>query len=333
VPAVDVLLPLRDGAATLAEALESVRAQTLRDFRCLVLDDGSRDAGPDLVRRTAAEDGRFVLCPLPPRGIAPTLNDGLARAEAALVARLDADDRMHPERLERQVAYLRTHPDVDVVSSRVVFFGDGVSDRLRAYETWLNGTCTHDAIVRDLFVESPLPHPSVAVRTASLRAVGGYRAGAFPEDYDLWLRGLRAGWRFAKLPGTLTSIRDHAARLTKTDPRYTPRAFLECKAEHLVEMRGLAGRDVVVWGAGRDGKRAAKALRRRGAVLRRFVDIAPTKLGRRTMGAWVTPPESLRESPRAFVVAAVGVRGARGEIRAALAELGYREGPDFVCFG
>lgn len=331
--AVDVLLPVRDGAATLAETLESVRAQTLADFRCLVLDDGSRDGSAAIVGALAASDDRFRLVRLPARGIAPALNEGVARLAAPFAARIDADDRMHPERLARQVEFLRAHPDVDVVSSRVEFFGERLSAEMEAYRDWLNSLMTHAEIVRDLFVEAPLPHPSVTMRSAALAALGGYRDIAGPEDYDLWLRAWRAGLRFAKLPETLTRLRQHAARLTRTDPRYGPPALLDCKAEHLAEVWKLAGREVVVWGAGRDGVRTAKALRRRGAALRCFVDIAPTKIGRRRLGVPIRAVEWLRTRPGCPVVAAVGVKGARAAIRAALDEWGYREGPDYACFG
>ncbi len=346
--AVDILLPVRDGESTLRETLESIRVQTWDDWRCLILDDGSQDGTAEIARAAAAADARFEIVELPAGGIVPTLNEGIRRATAPCVARIDADDVMDPRRLELQFETLEAEPDVTAVSSRVDFFGESVSANLRAYETWLNGTLSHEAMVRDLFVESPIPQPSVMMRTAALRELGGYRDLSYPEDYDLWLRAWRAGWRFAKRPETLVRIRDHGARLTKTDPRYTSRAFLECKVEHLVEARGLAGEeaasrgaavgaasatDVIVWGAGRDGKRAAKALRRRGVRIRHLVDIAPTKLGRQMIGVKVRPPESLLESPRAFVVAAVGVKGARQEIRAALAEMDYEEERDFVCLG
>lgn len=331
--AVDVLLPVRDAAGTLAEALASVRAQTFADFRCLVLDDGSRDSSAAVAEEVAAGDPRFELHRLPRRGLVVALNEGIARLRAPLVARIDADDRMCPERLELQAAHLRDHPDVDVVSSRVEFFGDPLSAEMAAYRDWLNSLLTHDAIVGDLFVEAPLPHPSVTMRSASLRAIGGYRDFAGPEDYDLWLRAWRAGWRFAKRPEVLTAIRDHRRRLTRTDRRYRPRGFIELKAEHLVAAWRLQGREVIVWGAGRDGVRAAKALRGRGARIRCFVDIAPTKIGRSRLGVEILPAERLRTHPGCPVVAAVGVKGARTEIRKALREWGYREGVDAVLFG
>lgn len=331
--AVDVLLPVRDGAGMLPEAIACLRAQSFADFRCLILDDGSTDATPEIAARAAAADARFRVRRLPPRGIAATLNEGLAAATAPFVARADADDRMAPERLELQAAFLRAHDDVDVVSCRVDFFGDELSANLVAYRDWLNSLLTHEEIVRDLFVESPLPHPSVMLRTERLRTLGGYRDLPLPEDYDLWLRAWRAGWRFAKREETLVRLRDHPDRLTRTDPRYTARAFLDCKAEHLVAAWDLAGRDVVVWGAGRDGKRTAKALRRRGVGVRFLVDIAPTKVGRRMIGVEVRSFEALRRPPGCPVVVSVGVKGARAEIRDALGRWGYREGKDFVCFG
>ena len=327
----EILLPVRDAAVTLPATLDSIRAQTLGEWRCRILDDGSRDGTAAVARMAAAADPRFVVDELPPRGIVATLNEGIARATAELVARIDADDLMEPDRLELQCDEMAARPDVTAISGRVSFFGAEISENLRAYEAWLNGVLTHEEIVRDLFVESPLPHPSVTMRTGPLRALGGYRDLEYPEDYDLWLRAWRAGWRFAKRREIVVRIRDHAARLTKTHPRYTARAFLECKAEHLAAAAGLGGREVVVWGAGRDGKRMAKALRRRGAVIRHLVDIAPTKLGRSMLGVEVRPPASLDEEPRAFVVAAVGVKGAREEIRTELLDRGYREGADFVC--
>ncbi len=333
VPLVDVLLPVRDGAETLPATLDSILSQTLIDWRCLILDDGSRDATGEIARAAVAADSRFEVVTLPPRGIVATLNDGIARATAPHVARIDADDLMEPERLALQLESLEAEPSMTAISCRVRFFGEDVSPNLRAYESWLNETMGHEEMVRDLFVESPLPHPSVTMRTAALRELGGYRDLEHPEDYDLWLRAWRAGWRFGKRAESLVRIRDHGGRLTKTHPRYTARAFLDCKTEHLVEAFRLVDREVVVWGAGRDGKRAAKSLRRRGVVIRHLVDIAPTKLGRRMIGVPVRSPESLREEPRAFVVAAVGVKGARREIREALTGYGYGEGRDFVCLG
>jgi GT2 family glycosyltransferase len=353
---------VRDAASTLKETLESIRAQTCGDFRCLILDDGSTDASLEIAEATSRRDPRFICIRGARRGLVPTLNDGLSRTVAPFIARADADDILDPRRLELQLQFLERNPRVTVVSSRVRFFADdsaeqdgshhgigskrydngsgprgddrrSLSANLIAYESWLNSTLSSEEIARDLFVESPLPHPSVMMRTADLRAAGGYRDGAFPEDYDLWLRGWRAGWRFGKLPEVLMHLRDHPGRVTRRDSRYLPRAFLACKVEHLVSAWNLAGRDIVVWGAGRDGVRAARELQRRGVAIRFFVDISPNKVGRRLVKTVVRAPDALREKPGCPIVAAVGVKGARAKIRRFLTDLGYRESEELVCFG
>lgn len=325
---------MRDAQATLAESLDSIRAQSFGDFRCLVVDDGSNDDSPRIAEEIAARDPRFEVHRLPRAGLVAALNAGIARARAPFLMRADADDVNDPERFAIQMRALDARPDVTVIASRVRFFGVApISPELRAYESWLNEALEPDAIERDLFVESPIPHPAAAMRTGAVRAVGGYRDGQFPEDYDLWLRGWRAGWRFARVPETLVQVRDHASRLTRTDARYLPRAFLACKAEHLVAARGLAGREVIVWGAGRDGVRAARELKRRGVGIRIFVDIAASKIGRSVVGAPICAPEALDAHPVIPIVVAVGVKGARAQIRAYLAARGYREPADFVCFG
>jgi glycosyltransferase involved in cell wall biosynthesis len=327
----DIILPVRDAEGTLAETLESIAIQSWADFRCLILDDGSKDASRSIAVEFAARDSRFVLYEMPKHGLVATLNAGLAMASAPCIARIDADDIMEPERLMLQKQFLNEHREVAVVSSMVRFFGENISDDLAAYESWLNATLIHEEIVRDLFVESPLPHPSVMMRTEALRRIGGYRDGEFPEDYDLWLRGWRAGWRFAKIPRVLVRIRDHAQRLTRTDARYAPRAFLACKAEHFLAAH--RERDVVIWGAGRDGVRAARELQRRGARIRFFVDVAPTKIGRNLVKTTVRTPDALGEKPGCPIVVAVGVKGARTRIREHLLAKGYCELEEFVCFG
>ena len=109
------------------------------------------------------------------------------------------------------------------------------------------------ANAREVFVESPVCHPTFAMRTAVLRQLGGYREGPFPEDYDLVLRIHRAGLGIRKLPFVGLSWRHADGRLTFRDPRYSVDAFRELKITHLLPILGLETRPIVLWGAGRDG--------------------------------------------------------------------------------
>jgi hypothetical protein len=247
---------------------------------------------------------------------------------------MDADDRSHPERLAKQVAYLDDHPETDLVSCQVIGFPPGqVRQGFAIYLDWLNALLTDEDIRREIFIESPLPHPSVTFRREAVLDAGGYQDRGWAEDYDLWLRLYLAGRHFAKLPGLLVEWREHPDRLTRTDGRYSLENFLRLKAHYLV--RGpLAGREaLLIWGAGMVGRRLGKHLLRQGAPLVAYIDIDPRKIGSTRRGKPILPPEALPEWWRRFaapvLLAAVGARGARQLIRQRLTALGLREGQDW----
>jgi hypothetical protein len=326
-----VLLPVRDAAETLPACLDSLRGQTLRELEVVAVDDGSSDGSGELLEAAARDDPRFRVLRRPARGLVPTLAEACEAALAPLLARMDADDICHPDRLRLQAERLEEEPALDVLASRVRLLPlPGGSPGMAAYVEWQNGLLDHDAILRDRYVESPLVHPSVMLRAATVKALGGYRDHAGPEDYDLWLRAAAAGCRFAKLPEVLLDWRDSPGRLTRRDPRYAAARFLELKLASL-EAGPLAARPpLVIWGAGPIGKAWARALRARGHRLAAFVEVAPGKLGQRIHGAPVLPVEQALV-PAALHLAAVGQPGARVRIREAARALGLRDGEDLIA--
>jgi len=327
-----VLLPVRDAQGTLQEALDSLRAQRFEDFEVLVFDDGSRDGTFAVATAAAASDSRIRVLRGPGHGLVPALCSLLAEARAPLVARMDGDDRCHPERLLRQKAALDEDPSLAGVGAQVELFRDDrpVSPNLLAYAAWLNTLTTPEALFHDRFVESPLCHPSVLLRRDAVLAAGGYRDGPFAEDWELWLRLLSSGYRLRCVAPVLFSWRDHERRLTRTDARYSAKAHVALKARYLAPL--LSGREFTLWGAGQSGLALKRALATHGVSPVRFIDVHPRKVGTRLEGIPVLGPEDVGP-PRGHLVAAVGAKGARAEIRAHLAALGWREGEHFTCAG
>jgi len=324
-PRVSVLLPVKDAAPTLSECLASLRGQTLRDFEVLAVDDGSSDSSPALLRQAAAQDPRIRVLPAERSGLVAALNTGLAAARGSLLARMDADDVARPDRLERQARALEAEGAPDVLGSRVEVLGGADNEGMRAYVAWSNGLLDDAAIRRDLFVESPLVHPSVMTPTRLLRGLGGYRLYDGPEDYDLWLRAAAAGARFAKLAEPLLLWRDREDRLTRVDPRYAAARFRARKLEALLQ-GPLADREAVIWGAGPIGKAWARGLLARGASVRAFVEVDPRKLGRLIHGAAVVDVAAGAALREAVHLAAVGQPGARERIRREALRHGLAEG-------
>src|SRR5438045_3930995 len=108
-PTVSVLMPVYNGARYLAEAVESILAQTYRDFEFVIVDDGSTDRSPAMLDEYARRDSRVRIVRRGNTGIVGALNDAIADSKAPLIARMDADDVSLPDRLEKQVGYMREH--------------------------------------------------------------------------------------------------------------------------------------------------------------------------------------------------------------------------------
>jgi len=326
-----VLLPVFDAARTLGECLQSVATQTEPAFECVLVDDGSGDDSLAVARAFAASDARFRVLSRPHRGLVDALNTGLAACRAPVVVRMDADDRMHPERLAAELAALSASPELAAVGCQVRLFPRGpLSDGLRAYERWLNSMDSPEAVRREAFVECPVAHPTLAVRREVLLAFR-YRDEGWPEDYDLVLRLLAAGRRIGVVARALHDWRDGPGRLSRRSPSYSLEAFTRCRAHFLAAALLEAHGHYTLWGYGGTGRALCRALGELGKRPRRIVELHPGRLGQRIQGAEVVPPEALdRARDRPLLVSVAGAK-ARAEIRQRLGQLGFIEVEDFVC--
>jgi GT2 family glycosyltransferase len=330
-PVVSILLPAFDAAATLPACLRSLARQTETRWECIAVDDGSRDGTRALLDAFARRDPRLRVVATPHRGLVAALNDGLARCRAPLVARMDADDVMHRERLARQLAALAARPALAAVGCHVRLFPRaGLRDGMRDYEAWLNTIDDAARVRAEAFVECPIVHPTLLARTDALRALG-WRDCGWPEDYDLILRLLAAGHDVGIVPRRLHAWRDHPTRLSRTAPIYAQARFTACKAAFLAA-GFLAGRDTyVLCGHGGTGRALRRALAGHGKRPSHIVEVHPGRLGQRIHGAPVVPYDAVPSLGRVpFVVSVAGV-GPRTEARRVLEGAGLRETRDFVC--
>ena len=212
-PTVSVVMPVYNAARYLAEAVESILAQTFGDFEFVIVDDGSTDRSPATLDDYAARDARIRIVRRANTGIVGALNDALAESKAPLIARMDADDVSLPERLEKQVAYMRDHDECIALGSRVVGI-DPYGCVLFQSEHKL----AHDEIDRELLngVGWAIVHPVAMLRRDAVERVGGYRREwQWVEDLDLFLRLAEIG-KLANLPDHLLRYRQHTESINRT---------------------------------------------------------------------------------------------------------------------
>jgi glycosyltransferase involved in cell wall biosynthesis len=227
-PLVSVVMPVRNGERFLAEALDSTLAQTLSDLELIVVDDGSTDSTPELLSRAAAADTRIRVHGQAPGGLTVALNAGCRLAQAPLIARMDADDVMLPDRLQRQVDYLEGHAHVALLGGGIVL----VDEEGREVDR------EPGRMALDFLVRNELTHATVMMRTDAFRALGGYRLDQ-SEDYDLWLR-FDERYGVAAVPDPVIRYRLHPGQFSVTALERQALGFLCVREAALARRRGEA---------------------------------------------------------------------------------------------
>jgi glycosyltransferase involved in cell wall biosynthesis len=335
-PLVSVLLPFHNAAETLSECIDSIQQQSLAEFEVVAIDDHSTDDSVQLLERYG--DERIRIINNPHRGLVSALNTGLACCKAPLVARMDADDIMYPQRLKKQYEYLRIHHDVVLVATRARKFPEvSILNGYREYMRWQNSVLSEADISNQMYIESPFAHPSVMFRRDSIIAAGAYRQGKFPEDYELWLRLMHLGYRMEKLSNVLIDWRESAKRLSRVSENYSREAFDRIRAKYLALDKRIQNKPVAYWGAGRKTRQRARHLIERGFGPEVWIDVDPKKIGNRIHGVEVVAPDWLHQvaqtDSKPFVLSYLTSHGARDAARDFLQRHGYTMGEDFLEVG
>lgn len=205
-PKVTVLMAVYNGEKYVRQSVDSVLAQTLLDFEFLLIDDGSTDTTPQLLRDYALSDHRIKLISGANKGLTKCLNEGLQLARAPYVARMDSDDICLPDRLQKQRDFLDARPDILLVGSQVELMdpqGAPIGPKTAL-------VLDADAIDSALLVKGwPVVHPSVMMRRDAVLQIGGYcEKYVTNQDHDLFLRLAEIG-PLANLPDVLLRYRQH----------------------------------------------------------------------------------------------------------------------------
>lgn len=203
---ITVLLTVYNGERFLSNTINSLIAQTLDDFRILVIDDGSTDKTLEIL--SSFDDPRLDVVTQPNKGRAIALNRGLELADTKYVSIIDDDDLAAPKRLEKSIAYLENNPEVDLVAGGYERqYEESDEDSELAIPP-----STHDDVIQSLPFRNPFGHSLVTFRKSSVQQLGGYRELDSCVDYDLWVRMAAEGCRFGTIEEVLGTIRKHKDR-------------------------------------------------------------------------------------------------------------------------
>jgi len=326
-PLVSVVMPVHNGGIYLNAAVDSILSQSHAKLELLLVNDHSTD---DAVVSLDGSDSRLRIIDSDGRGVVNAFNTGFAHCEGEFIARMDADDLSVRKRIETQLEYLSQHPRIDIAGCCVeIFSKSGIQGGLERYQKWLNSVRDPEQVHRQIFIESPLPNPGLIFRRAALEKLGGYRDVEWPEDYDLLLRTDSMGMHMGKPEEILLCWREHEARLTHLDPRYTREQFMRAKTHFLVNHR-LKGQRLIIWGAGPTGRTLHDLIVAEGGVVDGFIEVHPRRIGGQKRGLPVWSVDKCRETGLPTILVAVGTAGVRADIAEFMTRHDKIEGEDYL---
>lgn len=338
-PLISVLLPAYNAAHTLEAALRSLFSQQptanapLPSYEIVVVNDGSTDGSASLLEALAndsAAQGRLRTLHLPHGGIVAALNAGLAVSRGTFIARMDADDTAHPQRLTLQAAHLWDKPQLALSASLVDFGGDRESaNGFAHFVDWQNSCRSSEEISRCRFRDTPICHPSVMFRHDAVDRWGAYADGNFAEDWELWLRWLHNGALMEKLPQALLTWNDAPSRATRADARYAYEACNKLRALWLarhLKRHNPFHPQVWVMGGGRVARKRLAPLWDYGVHPAAYIDIDAKKIGHVVGGVPVLGRQALPEPGHCRILNALTAHGAAEEAADWLGSKGYGQG-------
>ena len=214
---ISVVMAAFNAEKYLREAMDSILAQTYGDLELIVLDDKSTDGSLQILKEYAAADPRVVVLENEQNmGLTKSLNKGLAVAKGEYIARMDADDISVPDRFAKQVAFLDSHPDYSFVSCIGRYIDEeGREEQLRLFPE------THEEICAMMPKVDAVMHPGVMFRREDIARIGNYCEDfRVVQDYDLWFRGMAAGYKFYNIQEPLVLFRRNDSYNTRKSKAY-----------------------------------------------------------------------------------------------------------------
>lgn len=331
-PLISILMPFRNTEAYLPECLESILDQSYQNWELIAVDDHSTDESRGILDRFALGDPRIRVVANKGKGIIPALRKSFSLSRGQMVTRMDSDDRMVRERLEKMMLQLLEHGPGHLAVGQVRYFSErGISDGYARYERWLNKLTSKGTNFSEIYKECVIPSPCWMVFREDLQKCGGFEPDRYPEDYDLCFRFYARGLICLSNPDMLHYWRDYDQRTSRNSPHYAQNYFLEIKLHYFLQLDRDAAKPLVVWGAGYKGKKIARMLKDRNVSFLWLCD-NPKKIGKRIYEIPLAHFSRLDEIETPQSIVTVANEMAQEEIRSYLSSKGQREGMDFFFF-
>lgn len=260
---ISVIMPVYNCEKYLRQAIESILNQTYKDFEFIIINDGSIDNSFNIIKEYQLQDGRIITISRENKGLIYSLNEGISLASGKYIARMDGDDIALPERFEKQVEFLEHKKDVDVIGTHIYAFGNEDIEKSKKIEERFNVLIDEINMEKIIFDDIVICHPSSMIRREVLDKLGGYSYKyTCAEDYDLWIRALKFGFKLSTVNEKLTRYRLHNESKSYNDDleNNTLLDYINIKLDYLEKYLCVKQINCFIWGASNGGRLVKKIL-------------------------------------------------------------------------
>jgi glycosyltransferase involved in cell wall biosynthesis len=325
-------MPVKDAQDFLPDCISSIQQQGYVNWELVAVNDHSSDKSGSILREFSNSDERITVFENSGNGIIPALRLAYSKASGQFITRMDADDLMLPDKLERLLSACKAGGEKAIATGKVSYFSDDeLKDGFLKYQNWLNDLIESGNPFSQIFKECPIASPNWMLRRDFLNSIGAFEPNVYPEDYDLIFRSWVANAEPVLVNEVTHLWRDHQSRASRTDENYSDNTFFDLKVTYFLKLIS-EGEQIALYGAGKKGKKLAKLFLKENTSLRWFSN-NPKKIGKDIYEVKLENDKRIfdADSPEKVVVAISSPEEQR-EIYHRFNEAGKQEGRDYYFF-
>ena len=298
-------MPVKNTEKYLPECIESIINQTEINWELIAVDDGSTDNSFEILYDYSSQDSRIKVFKNTGKGIIDALNLAYSKSAGEYITRMDSDDIMQPLKLELLLNKLNEKGRGYLATGCVKYFSENeLGDGFLKYEKWLNQLTKKDSNFTEIYKECVIPSPCWMISRADFDACGAFNSVVYPEDYELVFRFYEKSLKVIGVNKEIHFWRDYQTRTSRTDDNYKDNRFIELKISKFVELDYDASKELIVWGAGKKGKKIAQYLSNKKIDFRWFCNNSK-KIGKEIYGVIMENSEELTPNSNYQIILAV----------------------------
>ena len=329
---ISIIMPVKNTSAYLEACLNSVLQQSEPNWELIAVDDHSTDDSKAILHKYAANDARIKVLENTAKGIIPALQLAYNKSSGEFITRMDSDDIMVPEKLATQKQQLLQHGNNHIALGLVKYFSDNeMGEGYLKYENWLNELTKNGSNFSDIYKECVIASPCWMVYKTDFEKCGGFDSNIYPEDYDLTFRFYKNGLKCLPSNQLLHLWRDYPERTSRNHEHYAYNSFIELKVHHFLNIDYRINKKLLVWGAGRKGKKVAELLQQSNIPFTWICD-NPKKIGKEIYGQQMIAYNTITDFSLYQSIITIANPKAQQEVKALFAQQHLLLGKNFFFF-